>query len=257
MQGRQGQGDRRKDPLDRSATSGYRFSEENGKNWKTGETGAYRFAEEFAKSRRTGEMGAYRFSDFTGRQPVVPKRPPGMSPHLDQPPPTPRVARPRSEGPKRKSGKWWLGFLVFLILGGIVVGVVVYGATNFFFAASASLGPANTASDFLANLKSADYDQAYGDLGATVTVQLSKSDFSQMALADDHCYGQVTDYNEVSGSAFTSEDGNMQSFAYTITRSKMSKTYQLKLTLQKDATGSWSITSFGGDLGPSAPTCKS
>ena len=248
MQGRQGQGDRRKGPLDRS-------SERNEKNWKTGETGAYRFAEEFAKSRKTGEMGAYRFSDFTGRQPVVPKRPPGMS-HLDQPPPTPRVARPKPEGPKRKSGKWWLGFLVFLVLGGIVVGVVVYGATNFFFAASASLGPANTASDFLSSLKLADYDQAYSDLGATVTVQLSKSDFSQMALADDHCYGKVTDYNEVSGSATTSEDGNLQSFTYTITRSKMTKTYQLKLTLQKDATGSWSITSFGGDLGPSAPTCK-
>jgi hypothetical protein len=134
--------------------------------------------------------------------------------------------------------------------------MVVYGATSFFFAASASLGPANTAGDFLAGLQSANYDQAYHDLDATLTVQLSSSDFKQMALADDHCYGQVTDYQEVSGSAVGSPDQNRQSFTYTITRSKLSKTYQLRLTMQKDAVGSWFITNYGGDLGPAPPTCK-
>ncbi len=238
MQGRQGPGGNQQDPLDRSATSGYRFSDEVGKN------------------RRTDGTGAYRFSDLTGRQPVVPKRPPGMSPHLDALPPTPRVARPQPRAPKPKTWRWWVGTLVILFVGGTLLWVAANGAINFFVAASASLGPATSASDFLASLQSANYDQAYSHLDATVTVQLSNSDFKKMALADDHCYGQVTNYQEVSGSATISADQNVQSFAYTITRSKSAQTYQLTLTLQKDATGTWFITSYGNDLGPAPPTCS-
>ena len=134
--------------------------------------------------------------------------------------------------------------------------MLIYGAKNFYAAISSSLGPANTAGDFLADLQSANYDQAYSHLDATVTVQMSSSDFKQMALADDHCYGQVTNYPEVPGSATTSADQNTQGFTYTITRSKLSKPYQLTLTLQKDADGTWFITNFGGDLGPAPPTCS-
>lgn len=241
MQGRQGQGSDRKDPLDRSATAGYRFSEE------------------LEKYRKTGSTGAYRLSDLTGRQPVIPQRPPGMSPHVDQPPPTPRVARPPREERrprKRRSPLRWFLITLVVVLVCVIIGGVVYGVTNFFFAVSANLGPANTASDFLASLQGADYDQAYSDLGAAITVQLSKSDFTQMAMADDHCYGRVTNYNEVSGSAITSPDGGTQSFAYTMTRGKLTKPYQLKLTLQKDASGTWSISDYGTDLGPAPPTCS-
>lgn len=238
MQGRQGPEGNQQNPLDRSATSGYRFSEE------------------LEKRRKAGETGAYRFTDLTGRQPVVPKRPPGMSPHLDGPPPTPRVARPQPSKPKPKTWRWWMGAVVVLLVGGTLLWVVANGAINFFFAASASLGPATAASNFLSDLQSANYDQAYRVLDATLTVQLSSSDFKQMALADDHCYGQVTDYQEISGSATTSADQNRQSFAYTMTRSKMTKTYKLTLSLQKDATGAWFITSFGDDLGPAPPTCS-
>ena len=205
MQGRQGPEGSQRDPLDRSATSGYRFSDE------------------IEKRRKTDGTGAYRLSDLTGRQPVVPQRPPGMSPHLDGPPPTPRVARPQSTKVSRpKTWRWWVSALLILLVGGTLIGMFVYGATNFFFAASASLGPANTAGDFLGNLQSANYDQAYKDLDPAVTVQLGSSDFKQMALADDHCYGQVTNYQEVSGSSTISTDQNTQSFAYTITRSKIS-----------------------------------
>jgi hypothetical protein len=238
MQGRQGPGGNQKDPLDRSATSGYRFSEY------------------LEKNNRTDGTGAYRFSDLTGRQPVVPKRPPGMSPHLDGPPPTPRVTRPRKEEPKRKTWRWWLGAMVIFLIGGTFLWVVANGAINFFFAASASLGPANAAANFLGDLQTANYDQAYTELDPTVTVQLSNSDFKKMALADDHCYGQVTDYQEINGSATTSANQNTQSFAYTITRSKLPKTYRLQLALQKDAAGGWFITSYGGDLGPAPPTCS-
>jgi hypothetical protein len=257
MQGRQGPGDKEKDPRDRSATSGYRFSEELEKYRRTGGTGAYRFSEELAKSHKADGTGAYRVSDLTGRQPVVPKRPPGMSPHLDGPPPTPRVARPEPPPPRKpRTWKWWTGAVVILVVCGILAGMLIYGAKNFVVAVSSSLGPANTASDFLADLQGADYDQAYSHLYATITVQMSSSDFKQMALADDHCYGQVTNYQEVSGSATVSADQNTQSFAYTITRSKLAKPYQLTLTLQKDPDGTWFITGFGGDLGPAPPTCS-
>lgn len=238
MQGRQGPGGNQPDPLDRSATSGYRFSDEMGKN------------------RRTDGTGAYRFSDLTGRQPVVPKRPPGMSPHLDGPPPTPRVARPQNKQQKPKTWRWWTGAVAILFVGGVLLWVVANGAINFFFAASASLGPANAAGNFLSDLQTANYDQAYSELDATVTVQMSSSDFKQMALEDDRCYGQVTDYQEINGSATISADQNRQSFAYNVTRSKSSKTYKLTLTLQKDATGTWFITNYGGDLGPAPPTCS-
>lgn len=238
MQGRQGPEGNRKDPLDRSATSGYRFSEEALKN------------------RRTDKTGAYRFSDLTGRQPVVPKRPPGMTPHLDGPPPTPRVARPGRKEPKPKTWRWWLGALVILLVAVPLALVVVNGATALFEAANASFGPASVASDFLSNLQSANYDQAFKDLNPSATIQLGNSAFDQLALADDHCYGQVTNYQEVNGSATTSADQNTQSYAYTITRSKLSKTYQLTLILQKDPNGNWLITSYGNDLGPSTPTCS-
>jgi hypothetical protein len=241
MQGGQGHRGKGKDPLDRSATGGYNLSER---------------MEQF---RETGGTGAYRLSDLTasGRQPALPKRPPGMM-HLDQPPPTPRVARPRREiqGRKPKTWKWWAGAGCLTVVGLIVIGMLVYAVTNLFLAVSVSAGSATTATDFLASLQSANYDQAYNDLGASLTVQLSRGDFKQMALADDHCYGQVTDYSEVSGSAVTSQDGNTQSFTYTITRSKLAKSYQLRLTLQKNAAGDWDIINFGGDLGPAPPTCQ-
>lgn len=242
MQGRQGQEGNGKGPLDRSATAGYRFSNGAGKQQDSGRT------------------GSYRLSDLTGRQPVIPKRPPGMA-HVDQPPATPRVARPlRQESRERKPKSlwWWIRALLIFGVVVVVVGVLAYGVTNFFLAVSTSSGSANTAVDFLSSLKSGDYDQAYNDLAPTVTVQLSRSDFTQTAQADDHCFGQVTDYNEVENSAVVANVGGTQTYTYTysITRSKLPKPYQLQLTLQNDASGSWSVTSYGGDLGPAPPTCK-
>ena len=241
MQGRQGQRGNGKDPLDHSATGGYNLSER---------------MEQF---RETGGTGAYRLSDLTGtgRHPAMPPRPRAMA-HIDQPPPTPRVARPQGQRQERKpkTMKWWLGAGCLSVVALIVVGMLIYAVTNFFLAASVSAGSATTATDFLSNLENANYDQAYGDLGATLIARLSKSDFKQMALADDHCYGQVTNYSEMNGSAVTSTDGNMQSYTYTITRSKLAKTYQMQLTLQKDNAGEWNISSYGSDLGPAPPTCK-
>jgi hypothetical protein len=105
-------------------------------------------------------------------------------------------------------------------------------------------------------LKSQNYDQAYNDLDAKITISVTKEEFKQLALADDHCFGQVTDFNEVPGSAFTSTDNSTQSYSYDVTRNKLKNTYKLTLTLQKDPDGNWDITNYGGDLGPTTPTCK-
>ena len=219
MQGRQGPGDRSQDPRDRSSTS------------------------------------AFRLSELTGRQPAIPSRPPGRA-RID-PPPTSRVSRPTRPAPPKpkRLGRRILVWLVALVIGGILVGAVAYGVTQFFVALSVSAGSATTAQEFLSSLKHADYDQAYSYLDATITLQITKSDFKQMAQADDNCYGKVTDFNEVEGSAVTSNNGNTQSFAFSISRGKLTQAYQLHLTFHKDASGNWSITNYGHDLGPASATC--
>jgi len=193
----------------------------------------------------------------SGKQRAVPQRPPGLA-RVDTPPAVPRVNRPqRQTKPPRSLRRRLFIFVGVLVLLGIVTFVVVYGVTNFFISVGSSSGAASTAGDFLANLQTQNYDQAYQDLDATLTVQLQSQDFKRMAQADDKCYGTVTDYTEVSGSATASAGGNTQSFTYTMTRSRLSKTYPLTLTLHKDTDGTWDITNFGmdnvRDLGPAPP----
>lgn len=226
MQGRPGQsqGGKSQPPLDRSSTSSFRLSE------------------------------------LTGRQPVVPKRPPGMT-RVEQPQRTPRVARPQREDPelrKPRTWKWWVGCTCVVLLLGVVAAVAVYSVTNLFTALNVSSGSASTAADFLANIKAKKYTQAYSDLDLALTVSLNKTAFGEAAQADDLCYGSVTDYNEVANSAVSSTVGGVQTFtyAYDITRSKLQKPYQLHLTLQKDSDGNWYITDYGKDLGPAPPACK-
>src|SRR5919108_621900 len=121
---------------------------------------------------------------------------------------------------------------------------------------SGKLLAANNGTDFMLALKSQNYDQAYNDLDAKITISVTKDEFKQIALADDHCFGQVTDFNEVPGSAITSTDNTTQSYSYNVSRKQLTKTYKLTLTLQKDPDGNWDITSYGNDLGPTTPTCK-
>ena len=190
----------------------------------------------------------------SGKQRAVPQRPPRMA-RLDTPPAVQRVARPQRQTRPRKRGRRFLITLIVLAIGAMLVFVIAFGLANYFIGIGNSAGPASTATDFLLNLKSQTYDQAYKDLDATITGTLHPEDFQKMAQADDRCYGPVTDFNEVSGSATLSTDGKTQSFTYTMTRSKLTKTYPLTLTLQKDSDGNWDITSFGNDLGPAPPTC--
>lgn len=197
----------------------------------------------------------------SGKQRVPPQRPRGMA-RLDTPPSVQRVARPqRQQRPPRSRRRRLLIALIALGIGALVVFIIAYGLVNYFIGIGNSAGPANTAADFLVNLRSQHYDLAYQDLDATITGTLHPQDFQTMAQANDRCYGPISDFNEVAGSAVVSPDGKTQSFSYSMTRGKLTKPYQLTLTLQKDADGNWDITRFvdgngtPNDLGPAPPTC--
>jgi len=178
---------------------------------------------------------------------------------LDTPPATPRVRRPeREQKPPRTWRRRLLIVVGVLVVLGVLTFIIAYGVANLVLGINSSSGAGNTATDFLVNLESQNYDQAYKDLDATITVSVQPPQFKQMTAADDLCYGKVTGFTEVSGSATTSNNGNTQSYTYSMTRSKLSKPFQLTLTIQKDSDGTWDITNYGNDLGPNPPssTCK-
>ncbi len=167
----------------------------------------------------------------SGKQRAIPQRPPGMT-RVKQPPQTPRVSRPQHQNRTSKSWRRRLLVLGLILLAcGLLAWGIGYALANYFVGIGSSSAAANTATNFLLALKSTNYDQAYNDLDAKITISLTNDAFKQMSLADDHCYGQLTDFNEEAGSATTSADNNTQ-------------------------TGDWDITSYGDDLGPATPTCK-
>src|SRR5690348_4897650 len=90
----------------------------------------------------------------SGKQRVPPQRPRGMA-RLDTPPSVQRVARPkREQKPPKSRRRRFLTALLMLVVGAVLVFIVVFGVVNFFNAVGNSAGPANTAADFLVNLKS-------------------------------------------------------------------------------------------------------
>ena len=206
--------------------------------------------------RSSGKLLAATNGNGSGKQRAIPQRPPGRT-RVENPPQTTRVARPqRQPKPPKSWGRRLLIFAIVFVACGLIAWGIGYALVNYFVAIGNNAGAANTVADFLPALKSQNYDQAYNDLDAKITISVTKDEFKQMALADDHCFGQVTDFNEVPGSAITSADNTTQSYTYDVTRNKLTKTYKLTLTLQKDPDGNWDITSYGGDLGPTSPTCN-
>jgi hypothetical protein len=207
--------------------------------------------------RSSGKLLAATNGHDSGKQRAIPQRPPGMA-RVEHPPQKTRVARPQRQSKPPKS--WWRRLLLIafvFVACGVIAGAIGFALVNYFTGIGNSAGAANTATDFMLALKSQNYDQAYNnDLDAKITISVTKDEFKQMAQADDHCFGLVTDFNEVPGSAIYSTDDTTQSYTYNISRNQLSKTYKLTLTLQKDPDGNWDITSYGGDLGPNTPTCK-
>jgi len=193
----------------------------------------------------------------TGKQRAIPRRPPNLA-RLDTPPATPRVGRPQREAPPPK--KWrgrliiWSIVLVFCCIAAYAIG---YGAYNFFAATNSAAGPAITATDFLSALHNQNYDQAYNDLDATITVQTAPDDFKQQAQLNDKCYGAVTNYSEIAGSAIQNS-AQSYTYSFSITRSKVAKPYTLKMTLLQGQYGDWKISTYGNNnnLGPGQPPCS-
>jgi hypothetical protein len=207
--------------------------------------------------RSPGKLLAATNGNDSGKQRAIPQRPPGMA-RVEHPPQKTRVARPQRQSKPPKSRWRRLLFIAFVFVAcGVIAGAIGFALVNYFTGIGNSAGAANTATDFMLALKSQNYDQAYNnDLDAKITISVTKDEFNQMALADDHCFGPVTDFNEVPGSAISSTDATTQSYTFNVSRARLSKTYKLTLTLQKDPDGNWDITSYSGDLGPNTPTCK-
>jgi hypothetical protein len=200
--------------------------------------------------------GPHVAANGTGKQRAIPQRPPGMT-RIERPPQTPRVSRPQRQAQPPKSWRRRLLILAVVLLAcALLAWGIGYALVNYFVGIGNSAGAANRATDFLLALKSQNYNQAYNDLDAKITISLTQDEFTKMAQADDHCYGPVTDFNERQGSATTSADNTTQSYTYDMARNKLAKTYPLTLTLQKTPDGDWDITSYGTDLGPKPPTCK-
>ena len=209
------------------------------------------------RDRSSGKLLATSNGNDSGKQRAIPQRPPGM-PRVENPPQTPRVARPQRQPKQTRSmGRRLIFIALIFVACAVIAGIIGFGLVNYFTGIGNSAGAANTATDFLLALKSQNYDQAYNnDLDAKITISVTKDEFKQLALADDHCFGVVTDFNEASGSAVSANNDSTQSYTYNVSRTKLTKTYELTLTLQKDPDGNWDITSYGGDLGPTTPTCK-
>ncbi|MGZ3608647.1 MAG: hypothetical protein ACXWOL_01625 [Ktedonobacteraceae bacterium] len=209
------------------------------------------------RDRASGKLLATSNGNDSGKQRAIPQRPPGM-PRVENPPQTPRVARPQRQPKQTRSlGRRLIFIALIFVACAVIAGIVGFGLVNYFTGIGNSAGAANTATDFMLALKSQNYDQAYNnDLDAKITISVTKDEFKQLALADDHCFGVVTDFNEVPGSAVSSTNDSTQSYTYSVSRAKLTNTYKLTLTLQKDPDGNWDITSYGGDLGPTTPTCK-
>jgi hypothetical protein len=207
--------------------------------------------------RSSGKLLAATNGNDSGKERAIPQRPPGMS-RVEHPPQTTRVARPQRRSKPPKSWLRRLLVIAFVFVAcGVMAGAIGFALVNYFTGIGNSAGAANTATDFMLALKSQNYDQAYNnDLDAKITISVTKDEFKQMAQADDHCFGLVTDFNEIPGSAIASTDDTTQSYTYNVSRNQLSKTYKLTLTLQKDPDGNWDITSYGNDLGPNTPTCK-
>ncbi len=214
------------------------MSEQPGKNNKSWEKDWENARERLTESR----LAAIK---ATGQDRTIPQRPPGMT-RLTTPPDTPRVARPqRRTVPPNKARRR------IIILGSIfAIAAIIACAVGVLLASGLlqSSGPAATVTDFFNAISSNKYEQAYQDLGPAITIRLNQQDFSKQAQDLDQRYGPITDYKEVPNSATTQDTS--QSYVFTIKRSKLTTSYDLRITLQQDPNEGWKITDYGTSLGP-------
>ncbi len=173
------------------------------------------------------------------------QRPPNMA-RLNTPPETPRVPRPQRETAPPTNARR----RTFILIACIAAIAVIAGVIGTLLGSGIlqSSGPASTAANFLGALSNQDYQQAYQDLGPSITLRLSEDAFTKQATALDQRYGKIVDYKEVPNSA-RNENGK-QSYTYTIKRANYNKEYKLQLVLQDVASEGSKIIDYGNSLGP-------
>ena len=204
--------------------------------------------------RSSSEPRAAVNGNGTGKQRSIPQRPPSM-PRVDRPPRTQRVGRPRRDTkPPKSLRRRVLERSAIILICVIVAFMIAYGAANLFKSINQAAPSATVAGNFVSDISAVngstpDYDTGYSYLAPSIRIELTPDQFKQQAQCDDRTYGEVTNYSEVAGSATATD--TTASYTYTLTRSKLSKTYSLHLTLQKatDGSGSWVITSYNNGTG--------
>ena len=181
----------------------------------------------------------------TGKSRATLQRPPSMT-RLTTPPNTPRVARPQREMvPPNKVRRHTI------LLGSVFAIAAIIACTVGVLLASGMLessGPAATVNEFFNAASSNNYEQAYQDLGPTITIRINQQDFTKQSQALDQRYGTIIDYKEVANSA--TSQGASQSYLFAIKRNKLTKPYNLRIVLQQDPNEGWKITDYGTSLGP-------
>jgi serine/threonine protein kinase len=114
----------------------------------------------------------------------------------------------------------------------------------------------NTAAAFLNDLMRQDYSQAYQQLAPSVLLTMTEEGFARQAQADDHCYGTIRSYTEVTSSETTSQAE--QQMVYRLIRSRLAYASILSFHLQYDpGSGQWLIATYGkqDESGPAPPVC--
>ena len=110
------------------------------------------------------------------------------------------------------------------------------------------------ADDFVNSLAHQSYDRAYGDLGSSITNSSSVNQFTQLGQQEDTCYGTVTGDMRMDNN--TTAQGSSLSYVYTLNRSKMSKPYQIHVTLKQDDGGNWQITDYNSNIASVQSACS-
>ena len=170
-------------------------------------------------------------------------------------------------GSKRQAGaqafhvvRRGIGLLLSLILlGALAVCGLGYATLQYFTSRNAPAltqadvtNATNTASAFVANISQRNYDAAYAAFSDSLKHQTAQQDFVQQAQQEDGCYGDVTSSTRVDNA--TTIRGNAVSYQYIVRRSKLSKTYQLTLTVQQQAS-SWRITDYNSNVDQVQSAC--
>lgn len=183
----------------------------------------------------------------TGKSHTTPKR---LSDTDTGPQPIPRRASRKTHKALAKKRARGGCFIASILLVCAVIVLIIVGIVNLAKGIGTSSQPSLVVTDFFTALSESNYTQAYKDLAPTI----SQSQFTQQAQAADHCYGAVTNYQEVADTA--KNEGNTQSYAYDVTRKNSAQPYRVQITLQLQQDNTWKISSYGSSLGPQAPACQ-